>query len=201
MKGFIILIIAFAVPTLGFAVDKGGFFLEPSLTYQRGDGDVNYPDPIDDSDSDINGFGAGLRLGFHVYESFFIGADGRYSLLNFEDSSLDQDTDAKAFNYGPTVGFQMPTLLGLRVWGTYILGGELDPDKDEGVDAKFEDGSGWRLGAGVKLGIVSLNLEYQDMTFDETILEDAGVFSGTSLNDVELDSKAWILSVSFPVSL
>lgn len=183
-------------------VKKGGFFLEPSLTYEQGDGKIDFGTSVlKDSDSDINGFGAGLRLGFHVYESFFVGVDGRYSIPNFKDSSLDQDIKAKAYNYGPVVGFQMPTDLGIRVWGTYILGAELDPDKDKGVDERFEKGRGYRLGGGIKLGVVSLNLEYQYIKYDDTTIQDAGPIASADLDDVELKNQSWILSVSFPVSL
>ncbi len=183
------------------AADKGGFFLEPALTYENGSSKIDYKEPLDDSSGDIDGFGAGLRLGFHVYESVFIGVDGRYSLPNFEDSSLDQNVKSSAYNYGPVVGVQMPTALGLRFWGSYILGAELNPEKDEGVDQKFTDGRGYRLGGGIKLGIVSLNLEYQMITYNDTEIEDAGIFGSGDLDDVELKNNSWILSVSFPVAL
>lgn len=181
--------------------NKGGFFLEPSLTYENGSSRIDYEEPLKDSSGDINGFGAGLRIGFHVYEAFFIGVDGRYSIPNFEDSTLDQNVRSSAYNLGPVVGVQMPTALGLRFWGSYILSAELDPKKDEGVDEKFTDGSGYRLGGGVKLGIVSLNLEYQMITYNDTDIEDAGIFGSGNLDDTELKNNSWILSVSFPVSL
>lgn len=184
------------------AENKGGFFLEPSLTYEKGDGEIDFSSSVlKDSDSDINGFGAGLRLGFHVYESFFVGVDGRYSIPNFKDSSLDQNTKSNSYNYGPVVGLQMPTDLGIRVWGSYILGSELDPDKDEGVDEKFTDGRGYRFGGGIKLGVVSLNLEYQYIKYDDTEIQKAGPFNNVDLDDVKLTNQSWILSVSFPVSL
>lgn len=194
----------FALSTnLAFAEDKGGFFLEPSLTYEHGKSKVNFPDtlPLDDSDGDINGFGAGLRLGFHVYDSLFVGFDGRYSVPNFEDSSLDQDVKATAYNYGPVVGLQMPTTLGLRFWGTWVIGAEIDPEKDQGVDEKFTDGHGYRIGAGIKLGYVSLNLEHQLLKYRDVEIEDAGIFGSGNFDDTTLEQKAWILSVSFPISL
>jgi len=186
----------------GADIKKGGLFIEPILTYERGEGDIDYPSPINSSSSDIDGFGVGARVGFHVLESLFIGADGRYSMPKFKDSSLDQDTDSKAFNYGPVVGVQTPTTIGLRIWGGYILGGQLDPDKDQGVDVKFKKAKGYRVGAGIKLGIASLNLEYQDLKYDDTEVEEAGVFNpGTSYSNVELNNESWILSVSFPIGL
>lgn len=204
MKRIILLGLIFSLSTsLSHASDKGGFFLEPSLTFENGESNIDFPDslPIDDSDGDIVGFGAGLRLGFHLYDSLFIGADGRYSIPKFEDSSLEQDVDARQYNYGPVVGLQMPTTLGLRMWGTYIMGSELDPEKDKGVDEKFTDGSGYRLGTGIKLGVVSLNLEYQFIKYKDVEIEDAGIFGGGNFDDTELKNRTWILSVSFPVSL
>lgn len=184
------------------AQNKGGLFIEPMLTYERGEGDVDFPDPINNSNTDIDGFGVGARVGFHVLESLFIGADGRYSIPRFKDSSLDQDVDAKAWNYGPLVGVQMPTTIGLRVWGNYIFDGSMDPEKDQGVDEKFSDAKGYRIGAGIKLGITSLNLEYQNIKYDKTEINEAGTFNPNySTNDIELKNSSWILSVSFPISL
>jgi len=172
------------------------------LTYENGEGDVNFPDPINNSDTEIDGFGLGARLGFHVLESAFIGADGRYSLPRFKDSSLDQDVKSKAWNYGPVVGVQMPTTIGLRVWGSYILDGSIDPDKDQDVDEKFSSANGYRIGAGIKLGITSINLEYQKLKYDKTEVDEVGTFStGFSSGDIELENSSWILSVSFPISL
>ncbi len=120
----------------------------------------------------------------------------------FKDSSLDQKVDAKSWNYGPVVGVQMPTIIGLRVWGGYIMNGQLDPEKDKGVDEKFTHGRGYRVGAGIKLGLVSLNLEFQDLKYKETDIDEVGVFTpGYSTNDIELNSQSWILSASFPISI
>ncbi|MFY7994230.1 MAG: outer membrane beta-barrel protein [Bacteriovoracaceae bacterium] len=180
----------------------GGLFVEPMLTYEKGEGEIDYPSPINSSSNDIDGFGVGARVGVHIYESLFIGADGRYSMPNFKDSSLNQDVKAKSFNYGPVVGFQMPTTIGLRVWGGYILGGELDPEKDQNVDAKFKEAKGYRVGAGIKLGITSLNLEYQDIKYDKTEIQEVGVFTpGSSYSNVNLENQSWILSVSFPIAI
>lgn len=194
--------LSFLTLSTAYAENKGGLFVEPILTYERGDGDVDFPSPINSSESDIDGFGVGARLGFHIFESVFIGADGRYSMPQFKDSSLDQKADAKAWNYGPVVGIQMPTTIGLRVWGGYIMDGVLDPEKDKNVDQKFSDASGYRVGAGIKLGIASLNLEYQDLKYDKTDIDEVGVFTpGYSTNNIELKNQSWILSVSFPISI
>lgn len=188
--------------TVAHAENKGGLFVEPMLTYEKGEGSVDFPAPFSSSDTDVNGFGAGARVGFHVYESIFIGADGRYSMPEFKDSSINQKTDAKAWNYGPVVGFQTPGDLGIRVWGGYIMDGVLDPDKDKNVDEKFSEAHGYRVGAGIKLGIASVNLEYQNLTYDKTEIKEVGVFTpGYKTSSIELENSSWILSASFPISL
>ena len=80
----------------------------------------------------------------------------------------------------------MPTTLGIRVWAGYILAGSMDVEKDQGVDLKFKDANGYRVGVGIKLSMVSLNLEYQQIEYDETELQDAGISSG-STNSVKLE--------------
>ncbi len=182
------------------ADDKGGLFIEPMLTYESGSSKVDFPSPANSSDSDISGFGLGARLGFHVHEAVFLGIDGRYSMLEYKNDDTDINTDATAYNWGPVVGIQMPTTLGLRVWASYIVGAQIDPEKDQGIDLKFKDGSGYRVGGGIKIAAVSLNLEYQEINYAETELQDAGFFSG-STRDVESDNRSLILSVSFPISI
>ena len=181
--------------------NKGGLFIEPMITYEQSKGEIDYPAPFGKSDADSDGFGVGARVGFHVYKSLFIGADGRYSALEFKDEGSDNKTDAKAWNYGPMIGVQMPTAIALRVWGSYIMDGQVDPEKKNGFDAKFEDGTGYRVGAGVKLGFASLNLEYQNITYDKTKIQSVGNFGTNSVSDTNLDNSTWIASVSFPFSL
>ncbi|MBY0415123.1 MAG: hypothetical protein K2Q18_13210 [Bdellovibrionales bacterium] len=179
-----------------------GLFVEPMVTWERGRGDVNFPAPFGNASTELDGFGIGARFGMHVYESFFIAADGRYSMPTFKDDRLNQDADAKAWNVGPVVGVQMPTLFGLRVWGGWIVAGELDPDKSQGVDEKFESGQGYRVGAGIKLSIVSLNIEYQKLKYDKTRLEQVGIFTTNQVSSsTELDNDSMILSVSFPLAI
>jgi hypothetical protein len=179
-----------------------GLFVEPSLTYERGRGDVNFPAPINSQDTQLDGFGIGARVGFHVMESLFVGADGRYSMPKFKSEGLNQDVEAKAWNVGPVVGVQMPTIVGLRVWAGYVLAGEVDPERSNNVDQKFKSASGYRVGAGIKLGIASVNIEYQSVKYDETLIEDVGVFTpNTTRGDIELDNSSTLLSVSFPIAI
>lgn len=186
-----------------FALDKGGLFLEPMLTYETSSsGSVNFPAPTNNSDTTVKGWGTGARFGFHVLDIVFLGADGRYSIPKFKDSTLGQDTDSKSWNAGALVGVQMPWIVGLRAWGNWIFAGELDPDSSKNVDEKFKSASGWRLGAGLKLAIVSLNVEYQDLKYDKTDITSVGVFNtGFSSSGTELRNKSWVFSVSLPIGL
>lgn len=179
--------------------DSAGVFLEPAVTYEFGETDVNYPAPLSNSSGNADGFGLGLRVGLHVYETFFVGLDGRYSMPKFKDSGVSYDADAKAYNWGPVIGMQMPDL-GLRIWGTYVIDGGMDPDASGNLDVRFQDGRGFRLGAGFRLAAVSLNVEYQEVKYGQTDLEQIGPFApGTDVGGVDLENKSWIASVSFPI--
>lgn len=205
MKAFKLFLLSFAVigssaVPAARAADVGGLFLEPGITYQGvSDADINYPAPFSGTDGDIKGLGLMARLGVHVGEILFVAADGRYSHLVLKGSSVD--SSGSAYNYGLTAGAQMP-VAGLRAWAGWILGGAVNPSATSGFDAKYKSGSGWRLGAGLHIVLVSVNLEYQQTTFDELEVESIGPFSaGTSFSGTELKDKAWILSVTFPMEL
>ncbi|MEK2687738.1 hypothetical protein [Bdellovibrio sp. GT3] len=177
----------------------GGMFIEPMLTYQTGDVNVSYPAPLNDSKEDLKGFGLGLRFGVHVWESLFLGADGRFAKPNYDSSALNGDGSSDSYDAGVTLGVQTP-LYGIRVWGTYILTGGLNPEEISGVDVKFNDLKGYRIGAGIYVKSVSINLEYQDATYDSTTIENAGPLSG-NLDGIEGRNKSYIVSLSFPVTL
>ncbi len=178
-----------------------GLFIEPALTYERSDTSVNYPAPFSSSSGKADGFGIGARLGLHLKEVFFLGVDGRYSMPTFKDSTVGYDAKSVSTNWGPVAGIQMPNI-GLRVWGAVILGGNLNPDRSGNLDFNFKDTSGYRLGAGFKLLLVSLNLEYQQLKYGQTILEQVGSFStSTSFSNVTLENNSWVASVSFPLEL
>ena len=196
---FVALILSFANHAFAQELSKGGLFVEPMITYQTGDTKVEYPAPFEDSEEHVKGFGLGARLGFHVWESVFLGVDARYSMPRYESSALDETADAKAYNGGITLGAQTP-VAGLRVWGTYLLTGELDPEGIGQVDVKYKDLKGYRIGAGLYVGVVSGNLEYENSKYDTTEFEKLGPISG-STDDITGENKYYILSVSFPISL
>jgi hypothetical protein len=199
----IIVYILFAglIPFLSYAKEnKGGLFVEPMLTYEVGDSKIDYPAPFGSSDGETQGFGVGARLGFHIYEAVFLGVDARYARFDIDNKNPNYETDATGYNYGPVIGFQVPTTFGVRVWAGYIMGGEMDLDQKNNVDLKLTDARGYRVGAGVKLAIVSLNLEYQRMSYNEAQLTDNSIFTGSRSN-LNADVNSYIFSVSFPFSI
>lgn len=180
--------------------DRGGLFIEPGVTYQMNDTEVNWVSGFNNSTGENNGLGVMARLGFHVSEAFFAGVDARYSMTKFEDSAFNTKVDAQTWNAAPVVGIQMPDY-GIRVWGAYVLAGELDADKIESntgdYDAKATDAKGYRVGVGFHVQAVSLNLEYQDLKYGKGNVSSSLV--GVDLNEVT--EKGFVASVSFPIEL
>ncbi len=179
---------------------KGGLFVEPFLTYEQNDVAVNLPAPLSNSDDKSEGFGLGARLGFHVHEIMFLGIDGRYSRPVYESDVLNGKGDSDAYNLGATFGVQTP-VAGLRVWGTYIFTGELNPDTIDGVNFKFTEFTGYRIGIGLYIAMISINLEYQDAEYDKTTLEEVGVLSPGDETSINAESTGYVLSVSFPIAI
>jgi Outer membrane protein beta-barrel domain len=183
------------------AVAQVGLFIEPTVTYEVSDSDINYPTPVSDSTGHIEGFGLGARVGFHLSDVVFFGLDGRYSMPNFKDSSTNYDAKSVATNVAPVVGIQMP-VVGLRIWGAGIIDGELNPEQSGAYDVKFSQAQGYRVGVGFHVMLFSLNLEYQDINYRSTTLEQFGPFSpGTNLDDTRLTNKSWVVGLSFPLAL
>lgn len=186
------------------AVSSGGLFVEPMITYENGDTETNFPAPLSNSTGKVEGFGIGARLGVHILESVFIAADGRYSMPNFKDSSIDYKARATQYNLAPVVGVQMPGI-GVRLWGAYVATGELNPEANgNNVDVKYTDATGYRVGAGFRVAMVSINAEYQELEYGKATIEDGGgIFfpPGTSFDNVKLKNKSWLVSVSFPLEL
>lgn len=185
----------------GAATSEGGLFLEPAITYQVSTTSTNYPPPFSNSSGNLDGFGLGGRVGFHLNEAFFLGLDLRYLMPKYKDSAAQYDADGTQANWGAVVGMQMPDF-GFRVWAAAVLGGELNPKSSGSLDVKFGEATGYRVGAGFHLASFSLNLEYEQLKYGKTNLEQLGPFtSGSTLDSVNLEQKAWIASVSFPLEI
>lgn len=195
-----------ALPSMALAADDDhtseplGVFVEPFVSYEKGDSSIDYPSPFHSSSGDINGFGVGARLCIHIHDVIFLGLDGRYAKPKFKDSTNNLDSNATGYNYGAVLGVQTP-VVGLRVWGTYVFGGQLDPESSNNVDLKFTEATGYRVGVGFRLAIVSLNVEYQDLKYGKTTLEAIGPFTPGADSNIDMRDKAWIASVSFPIEM
>lgn len=175
------------------AVSNAAFFFEPGITYQSHD--IKVSSALGDSTGTNKGLGVGLRLGTHFSDILFAGVDARYAMTKFEDSSANSSADAKNMDLAPFIGVQMP-VAGLRFWLGYTLWGEIDPDSSGGIDPKLEKANGLRVGAGFHILAVSINLEYQDLKYDD-------VTASTALGTATLDNataKGLSLGVSFPLS-
>lgn len=180
---------------------RGGIFVEPSISYQAGTTDANYPQPFSNSTGRLDGFGLGARVGFHMNEMFFAGGDLRYTIPYFRDSAVSYEAKAISTTWGPVVGVQMPNI-GLRAWIGYILGGDLNPEQSGSFDVRYLNPSGFRVGAGFRVGPVSLNLEKERIRYGQAILEQVGPFATNStFNSVNLINDSWIASVSMPLEL
>ena len=184
-----------------FAEELGGIFIEPGLTYQRTKGTVDYFAPLASSEVKLNGFGAMARGGVQVLDFLYLGADVRYARPTFEDVSNHYTVKGDVFNYGIMVGAQLP-IVGLRAWAGYVIGGMANPDRGSVADVKFSDATGVRLGVGMHILLVSLNLEYQSIEYGTTNLEKIGAVTvNTNLNGITLKEKGLVASVSFPIGL
>ncbi len=179
----------------------GGLFLEPAFTYQNGTLKVQYPVPfLSDSNENINGYGLGLRAGAHFADILFLAADIRYAQPNYESTALNGSAKAQALDYGLTIGLQTP-FFGIRLWNTFILDGSLNPDTINSVDIEYKGLNGYRIGGGLYIAIVSLNLEYQEAKYKSTNVQSAGPFAPGALDNVNGTEKNIIFSVSFPLAL
>ena len=182
---------------------SGGLFVEPMLIYSKNEASIKtsqLPLLTGDSSGTINDTAIGARLGFHVAEIFILAADGRYGKSRFQDS-LYSTADATDYNYGVTAGIQTP-IAGIQLFGTYILGGVFDPTAGAlNIDMKFTDARGYRVGAGIHILAVSLNLEYQDLTYNNSTIESFGNVTVNQTSKVDATQRGYAVSLGFPIEL
>ncbi len=183
--------------------NPAGLFVEPILMFSQLDSTIKtsqLPLISDDTTGTSSGYGLGLRLGFHLNEVFFLGADGRSSRTKFADSSYGS-AEGNAYNVGPTMGLQ-GAKFGLRMWGTYIATGSYDPAAGtQSFDVKFNDPRGWRAGLGIRVASLSINAEYEELKYNNTEIQSFGGISHPGTSGVDFESKGYLLSLSFPVQL
>lgn len=192
------LAIASAVTALPQHADAAtGLFLEPGVTLQYSNSKVNWPSPADSSTGHVNGFGLVGKAGFHINEIFFVAVDARYAVPHFTDSSVGYSAESTSYQIGPVVGIQLPGA-GPRAWIGYVADSQLDPKSSGNYDVKFTQGTGLQLGGGLHLGPVSLNLEYQYLSYAHTEFEKVWV-SSNSTTDVHMTTSQLIASLTFPL--
>jgi hypothetical protein len=184
-------------------LSRGGVFIEPLIFYSAEDSSVHSSQlPIinDDTSGNSNGYGLGFRVGGHAAEILLIGLDARYANMK-NDDSFYKDADVTVYNLAPVVILQTP-FLGVRLLAGYVALGESNPSRgSQGIDLKFTEGTGPRLGAGVYVGPVSLNLEYQDLTYNKTEIESFGSVAVNSATNIDTTVRGYTLSLSFPIEL
>ena len=177
---------------------SGGGFVEPFLygTQSKAALDARGLGAVD-STSDFREAGIGARLGGHIGDVVFLAADARYSRSGATQAFL-QSPDSTSYNYGITLGAQTPWA-GIRVWGTSVLGGEFNPSPGaNNLDLKFGGANGYRVGAGLHIAAVSLNLEYQDIDYRTTTIENPGT---TTISGVDARQRGYSLGLGFPIGL
>ena len=175
--------------------------IEPGITYEYGESSTDYPSPFSNSDGSTQGLGLSGRLAFAVSETLFLGADIRYSYLNFKDPGISYEEIATAYNWGPVIGIALP-FMNLRAWGAYILNGEMDPEESEGLDLNFVNAYGYRVGAGLNVENLSFNIEFQNLGYDNTNIEKLGPFATNIDSDsIKYTNQSIIASLSFPFQI
>jgi hypothetical protein len=182
---------------------KSGFYIEPLLSVSQEDTSIKssqLPFIHDDSSGNSKGFGVGLRIGAHVSDTLLLGIDTRYSRMQTDDSFYNK-ADADVYNIAPMIGLQTP-FYGIRLLASYVVAGENNPASGaQGVDLKYKEALGWRLGAGLYVASVSVNLEYQDLTYNTTEVESFGSVAVNKATSVDANSRGYTVSLSFPIEL
>lgn len=181
---------------------NAGLFVEPMIVGESSDTSIKTSSLplLSDTSGSLKGGGLGLRLGGHVGEVVFLAADGRYNRNDFNDSTYEK-TSSAGYNYGATLGAQTP-FFGIRVWGTNVFGGDVDPAAGaRGVDVKFTGARGYRVGGGIHIAAVAVNLEYQDLTYGNTQIQSFGNQAVNEDTKIDFTQRGTILSLSFPMEL
>lgn len=187
----------------GPSISAGGMFIEPMLLLSQEDNSIKtsqLPVINQDTSGDSRGYGFGLRFGVHASEVFLLAIDGRYSRERTKDSFYGE-ANSSVYNVAPMVGVQTP-LFGVRLMAGYVVSGENDPEAgDNGFNLKFKEANGWRVGAGVHVAAVAINLEYQDLNYNSTEIESVGSLSLDRTTNIDANSRGYTLSLSFPIEL
>jgi hypothetical protein len=191
---FVLVVTTACIPAMAESDSNGtGLFLEPGVSYSVTNSNVDFPGATNSSAS-ASGFGALLRAGVHVYDRFFVAADGRYSLPRFEDNAANISVSATAWDIAPVIGLQVPDS-GPRLYVGYVVAGSLDPQSANDKDLSFTQAQGWRIGAGLMVKHVSVNIEWQRLHYGSNRLQS----SSQTINGVSYNPEGLVASVTFPI--
>lgn len=137
---------------------------------------------------DYSGLGAafGGRLGYQNL-GFQLGLDYLASSTDMDENALKGNFKSK--DWAAFVGFEFPVLV--RIYAGYIFSAEGDVKVLGGGTAKFEEGTGSKIGIGFTgLPFVDINVEYRTGSYDKV----GGVNRKT-------DFSSTLLSLSLPLNL
>ena len=69
------------------------------------------------------------------------------------------------------------------------------------MDVEYKGFNGYRIGGGIYIAIISLNLEYQEAKYKSTNVQSEGSFPPGTLDNVNGTEKSFVFSLSFPLAL
>lgn len=176
---------------------QAGILIEPyiGLNFASGEDGQTLKTDYDQSSPFI-----GSRLGYQTL-GFMFGLDytkGMESDLEIKTTSSTVKQDADQSTLGLFVGYNLPVML--RAWAAYYVTTTIELQSGVNVGDEYK-GSGYGLGVGFTgLPLVSLNLEYRMMTFDELKDNSTGLKSTLSGTN-EIDYNQVMLSVSLPLDI
>ena len=200
IKKFNILLFSlFFISTYSYA----GAWIEPLIGYKASYGEVtfsNYGSASGDYKFTHTGPQYGLKLGYEFPIAFVAGIDYRMS------------SGARKQRLGPTTIFNtvdvdqtslagfitFTTLPLLNFWAHYFFNVETEETSGNSIGSKAS-GNGIGFGAGFTgLPFVSLNVEYNMLTFNETVLNGVTLSLPTNIQS-EIDVYELVFSVSLPI--
>lgn len=177
---------------------QAGILLEPIVGYIVSGNVKDSETGATKEDYDYTSLNYGARVGLQV-AGVMVGAEYNQATPSWDDqiNTTAVDTDFKESNLGAFVGYNFPAIL--RVWGTFYFDSTSEVDSGITKGAKFK-GAGQGIGIGfTSLPLISLNVEYRMLTYDEYISA-AGVTVNLN-SQQEYTAKEIVLSVSIPFEL
>lgn len=189
--------ILFALTLFTCSVANAGLLVEPFVGFNIASGEDG-ANPKTEYDQSAPFYGA--RLGYQVM-GLMAGLDytkGMEAELEEKTGSNTSRADVDQQTMGIFVGYNLPVML--RAWVAYHFSSKLEYQNTAAVGDELK-GKGYGLGVGfTPLPLVSLNLEYRMLTFDE--YKNASTGTTTALSGVnEIDYNQIMFSVSVPLDL